>query len=80
VLTDNRQPDQSKGPPQVGNERFLKSTDVSDILNISASQTYALVRTVDLKGIQIGGGTSGGWNAPHSRNTSPRPTGSQRSR
>jgi excisionase family DNA binding protein len=39
----------------VGNERFLKLTDVGDILNISASQTYSLVRSGDLKGIQIGG-------------------------
>jgi len=39
----------------VGNERFLKLTDVGDILNISASQTYALVRSGDLRGIQIGG-------------------------
>ena len=29
--------------------------DVAEILNISASQTYALVRSGDLKGIQIGG-------------------------
>ena len=39
----------------MGNERFYKLTDVSDILNISASQTYSLVRSGDLKGIQIGG-------------------------
>ncbi len=39
----------------MGNERFLKLTDVGDILNISASQTYSLVRSGDLKGIQIGG-------------------------
>nr|WP_229674505.1 helix-turn-helix domain-containing protein [Nakamurella endophytica] len=35
--------------------RFLKLTDVAEILNISASQTYALVRSGELKGIQIGG-------------------------
>ena len=29
--------------------------DVAEILNISTSQTYALVRSGDLKGIQIGG-------------------------
>ena len=39
----------------MGNERFLKLTEVGDILNISASQTYALVRSGDLRGIQIGG-------------------------
>ena len=37
------------------NERFLTLADVGDILNISQSQTYALVRSGDLKGIQIGG-------------------------
>ena len=36
-------------------ERFLTLSDVAEILNISASQTYALVRSCDLQGIQIGG-------------------------
>ena len=36
-------------------DRFLTLADVAEILNISASQTYALVRTGDLQGIQIGG-------------------------
>ncbi len=36
-------------------DRFLTLADVADILNISASQTYALVRSGDLQGIQIGG-------------------------
>ncbi len=36
-------------------ERFLTLADVADILNISASQSYALVRSGDLVGIQIGG-------------------------
>ena len=36
-------------------ERFMTLPDVAEILNISASQTYALVRSGDLKGIQIGG-------------------------
>lgn len=36
-------------------QRFLTLADVADILNISASQTYALVRSGELKGIQIGG-------------------------
>ena len=36
-------------------ERFLTLADVAEILNISASQTSALVRSGDLKGIQIGG-------------------------
>lgn len=35
--------------------RFLQLTDVSEILNISDIQTYALVRSGDLKVIQIAG-------------------------
>jgi excisionase family DNA binding protein len=36
-------------------ERFLTLTDVAEILNISASQTYALVRSGALPAIKIGG-------------------------
>ena len=35
--------------------RFLRLTDVSEELNISASQTYAMVRSGELRAIQIGG-------------------------
>lgn len=35
--------------------RFLQLTDVAEVLNISSSQTYALVRNGDLKAIKIGG-------------------------
>lgn len=35
--------------------RFLTLADVADVLNISASQTYALVRNGELRGIKIGG-------------------------
>ena len=35
--------------------RFLQLADVAEILNISASQTYALVRSGDLPAIKIGG-------------------------
>lgn len=35
--------------------RFLTLSDVADILNISASQAYALVRNGDLPAIKIGG-------------------------
>lgn len=35
--------------------RFLTLADVADILNISSTQAYALVRSGELKGIQIGG-------------------------
>lgn len=36
-------------------KRFLTLADVSEILNISSSQTYALVRSGELPGIQVGG-------------------------
>ena len=36
-------------------DRFLTLADVADVLNISASQTYALVRTGELEAIKIGG-------------------------
>jgi excisionase family DNA binding protein len=36
-------------------DRFLTLADVADVLNISASQTYALVRSGDLPAIKIGG-------------------------
>jgi excisionase family DNA binding protein len=35
--------------------RFLTLADVAEVLNISASQTYALVRSGDLPAIKIGG-------------------------
>jgi excisionase family DNA binding protein len=36
-------------------DRFLTLTDVADVLNISASQTYALVRSGELEAIKVGG-------------------------
>lgn len=39
--------------------RFLQLSDVAEILNISASQTYALVRQGKLAAIKIGG--RGAW-------------------
>ncbi len=35
--------------------RFLLLTDVAEVLNISASQTYALVRSGELPAIKVGG-------------------------
>jgi excisionase family DNA binding protein len=35
--------------------RFLRLSDVAEILNISAAQTYALVRSGDLPAMKIGG-------------------------
>jgi excisionase family DNA binding protein len=36
-------------------QRFLTLADVAEVLNISASQVYALVRNGDLEAIKIGG-------------------------
>ncbi|MSO26739.1 MAG: DNA-binding protein [Candidatus Nanopelagicales bacterium] len=36
-------------------QRFLTLADIADALNISAAQTYALVRTGELPAIKIGG-------------------------
>jgi excisionase family DNA binding protein len=35
--------------------RFLRLSDVAEILNISAAQTYALVRSGELPAMKIGG-------------------------
>lgn len=45
-------------------ERFLQLSDVAEILNISASQTYALVRSGELPAIKIGG--RGQWRVERS--------------
>ncbi len=39
----------------MASDRFLTLADVAEVLNISASQTYALVRNGDLEAIKIGG-------------------------
>jgi len=39
----------------MSDQRFLTLADVSDALNVSESQTYALVRSGELKAIKIGG-------------------------
>jgi excisionase family DNA binding protein len=49
------------GPAQ----RFLTLADVSDVLNISVSQVYALVRNGDLEAIKIGG--RGQWRVEQSK-------------
>jgi len=48
----------------VAAERFLQLTDVAEILNISSSQTYALVRSGELPAIKIGG--RGQWRVERS--------------
>jgi excisionase family DNA binding protein len=35
--------------------RFLTLADVAEVLNVTVRQVYALVRSGDLRGIQIGG-------------------------
>jgi excisionase family DNA binding protein len=40
---------------RVAAERFLQLADVAEVLNISSSQTYALVRSGELPAIKIGG-------------------------
>lgn len=46
-------------------ERFLTLPDVAEVLNISASQTYALVRSGELDAIKIGG--RGQWRVERSK-------------
>ncbi|CEA08656.1 Helix-turn-helix domain protein [Arthrobacter saudimassiliensis] len=49
----------------VAEKRFLTLADVGEILNISSSQTYALVRSGELPAIQIGG--RGQWRVESSK-------------
>jgi excisionase family DNA binding protein len=44
--------------------RFLTLADVAEILNISASQAYALVRNGELRAIKVGG--RGQWRVEES--------------
>jgi len=44
--------------------RFLQLADVAEILNISAAQTYALVRSGELPAIKVGG--RGQWRVEES--------------
>ncbi len=46
-------------------ERFLQLSDVAEVLNISASQSYALVRSGELPAIKIGG--RGQWRVERSQ-------------
>ena len=43
--------------------RFLTLADVAEVLNVTVRQVYALVRSGDLRGIQIGG--RGQWRIEH---------------
>ena len=44
-----------EGQSQPMAQRFLTLADVAEVLNISASQTYALVRSGELEAIKVGG-------------------------
>lgn len=46
-------------------DRFLTLADVAEVLNISGSQTYALVRNKQLEAIKIGG--RGQWRVERSK-------------
>jgi excisionase family DNA binding protein len=46
-------------------DRFLTLADVADLLNVSPRQVYALVRSGELTGIQIGG--RGAWRVERSK-------------
>ena len=45
--------------------RFLQLSDVAEILNISAAQTYALVRKGEIPAIKVGG--RGQWRVERAR-------------
>lgn len=49
----------------MASERFLQLSDVAEVLNISASQAYALVRSGELPAIKVGG--RGQWRVERSQ-------------
>ena len=51
--------------PAPGQGRFLTLADTAEVLNISASQAYALVRSGELPAIKVGG--SGHWRVERDR-------------
>ncbi len=57
--------DSPGAPASPGLGRFLTLADTAEILNISASQAYALVRSGELPAIKIGG--SGHWRIERDR-------------
>jgi len=52
--TDNRSMNSTSTPGGLG--RFLTLADVAEILNVSPSQAYTLVRSGELPAIKVGGG------------------------
>ena len=64
VQTPGRERSRRHRAIPVSGPRFLQLADVADVLNISASQTYALVRSGELPAIKIGG--RGQWRVERS--------------
>jgi len=54
-----------EGTGRMAANRFLLLSDVADVLNISASQAYALVRSGELPAVKIGG--RGQWRVESER-------------
>jgi len=59
TATDPAEPRDPDGPPGPGLPRFFTLADTADMLAISLSQAYALVRSGELPAIKIGG--NGHW-------------------
>src|SRR5215469_13945890 len=55
LATSARKSSRLKGITAMPSDRFLTLADVDDVLNISPSQTYALVRSGELEAIKVGG-------------------------
>ena len=55
VWTSGREPVHGARLKAVTEPRFLRLSDVAEVLNISAAQTYALVRSGELPAMKIGG-------------------------
>lgn len=61
-LVHSRAPSGETCQTAVMAQRFLTLADVTEILNISSQQAYALVRSGELPAIQVGGqGKAGQW-------------------
>ena len=54
-LSDDIRTDRRTASPTVAADRFLTLADVAEVLNISGSQAYALVRNNELEAIKVGG-------------------------
>jgi excisionase family DNA binding protein len=57
--------------------RFLTIAQAAEELNVNQNQIRALIRTGELRGIQVGGRACGASGPATSRTSSPRPTGAR---